>query len=179
MFYEDALKLLDEGKKIRLPEWRSYWFKDGDKIKALTMHGEIVHAWVNDKGITNRLDWSLAMGLDFGWAICALKAGKLVTRKGMSGFVFMRPADSIPERIVIDNVKSVPQKFKNYLSSNPIEFDNGGDLYFTGYFCHFDGKVNNGWMPSINDILDEDWDLVEGQNQPESDDLNDVLDSES
>ncbi len=82
--FEEAHEALMNGLKVRLPEWRGYWFADENKlVKSLTKDGDIADAWAS--AYMDRQDWEIAQGLDFGWAICALKAGKLVTRAGWNG----------------------------------------------------------------------------------------------
>lgn len=163
--FEWATRMLLEGHKVRLPEWRGYWFKNQDgHIKALTKDGDIVDASANV--FHKRIDWEIAEGLDFGWAICALKAGKLVTRKGWNGkgmFLFIRPADELPEQMVIDQVKSLPKSLKDYYKQSPISNQNEGSIRFTAYICMkaADGTIVNGWLASQTDMLAEDWQLFE------------------
>lgn len=172
MRFSEAVEALDEGKKVRLPEWRGYWFKDQDgEYCALTKDGDIVKSWTQDKGLKERTDWEIANGLDFGWAICALKAGKLVTRAGWNGkgmFLFIRPADELDASFVIDKVKSVPQSLKEYLigqySFSNTEKENGNNtVKFSAYICMkaADGSIVNGWLASQTDMLAEDWQLFE------------------
>ena len=48
MNFEQANEALQNGQKVRLPEWRGYWFADENKhIKALTKDGEIKDAWAS------------------------------------------------------------------------------------------------------------------------------------
>lgn len=167
MNFNDTIIAIEGGLKVRLPEWRGYWFKsENGEYTALTKEGDFVPAWKEDKGIRERTDWEIANGLDFGWAICALKAGKLVTRKGWNGkgmFVFMRPGDALPEKFIIENVKSLPQSLKVYYKNNPVEWDNGGDIRFTPYLCmkNAQGEIMNGWAATQTDMLAEDWQLFE------------------
>ena len=99
----------------------------------------------------------------FGSAIKALKAGYLVTREGWNGkgmFIFMRPADKIPNS-VIQNIKSLPESVKKYLQIcqdlNPFNEDQSTE--FTGYLCMkaAGGTIVNGWLASQTDMLAEDW----------------------
>ena len=51
----------------------------------------------------------------FGQALESLKRGHLVTRKGWNGkgmFIFMRPEDSLPTNMIVNQVKSLPESFK-------------------------------------------------------------------
>ena len=171
MNFEQANEALQNGQKVRLPEWRGYWFKDQEgNIQALTKDGDILPAWTGH-GVKFRDDFEIATGLDFGWAICALKAGKLVTRKGWNGkgmFLFIRPADELDALFVIDKVKSVPQSVKEYLSGyysfSNTEKENGNNtVKFSAYICMkaADGSIVNGWLASQTDMLAEDWQLFE------------------
>src|SRR5690606_27407522 len=86
MNYESAIEAVKSGKRVRLPEWRGYWFLDQNGfIKSLTKNGDVKEAWTNREEVNDRQDWEIAKGLDFGWAICALKNGKSVTRTGWNG----------------------------------------------------------------------------------------------
>lgn len=170
MSYEEAQYLLAEGEKMRLPEWRGYWFMDSQAYKALTKDGEIKPAWKDDEGIKARTDWEIALGLDFGWAICALKAGKLITRKGWNGkgmFLFIRPSDELTTGF-IPKVKSLPQAVKDYIDQHVDDKKNPSEegltpVKFTAYICMkaADGTIVNGWLASQTDMLAEDWQLFE------------------
>lgn len=101
----------------------------------------------------------------FGQALESLKRGHLVTRKGWNGkgmFIFMRPEDSLPTNMIVNQVKSLPESFKIWVS------DNYGDsetdkIKFTAYLCMkaADGTVVNGWLASQTDMLANDWVIVE------------------
>lgn len=101
----------------------------------------------------------------FGQALESLKRGHLVTRKGWNGkgmFIFMRPEDSLPTNMIVNQVKSLPESFKIWVS------DNYGDaetdkIKFTAYLCMkaADGTVVNGWLASQTDMLANDWMIFE------------------
>lgn len=101
-------------------------------------------------------------GFDFGWALKAAKNGHLLTRSGWNGkgmFVFIRPADVLAEKFLVDNVKSLPAELKRYYKENPVAKLQSGDVYFKAYFCMkaADGSIVNGWLASQTDMLAEDW----------------------
>lgn len=108
--------------------------------------------------------------MTFGQAIEALKQGKLVARSGWNGkgmFIFMRPADKINIRTVVENVKSLPQGVKDYFDAqddrtNPGEFGLAS-VQFTAYLCMkaADNTIVNGWLASQTDMLAEDWAIVD------------------
>ena len=153
----EANEKLDQGLNVRLPEWRGYWFQTKErKVKALTKDGDIKDAWA--LAYMDRLDWEIAEGLDFGWAICALKSGKLVSRKGWNGsglFVFMQ----VPTVIGIDIVpkmQSLPQAAKDEFALRGICISYSNQLALVKP----DNSIN-GWAPSSADSLAEDWQLFE------------------
>lgn len=168
------MRMLEEGHKVRLPEWRGYWFMDKEgEVLALTKNGDIAIPWISEKHSVEyrlflhaRKDWEIAEGLDFGWAICALKAGKLVTRKGWNGkgmFLFIRPSDEIDVQF-IPNIKSLPESFKKWFGQQPYRpSPESPKIKFTPYICMkaADGSIVNGWLASQTDMLAEDWQLFE------------------
>jgi hypothetical protein len=167
----EANEKLDQGLNVRLPEWRGYWFKNKEGlIRALTKDGEIKDALVS--AYMDRLDWEIAEGLDFGWAICALKAGKLVARKGWNGkgmFLFQRPDDELELGFIIDKVKSLPQSVKDFFKTKdekeaPSE-QGLTKVKFTSYLCMYaaNGSIVNGWLASQTDILTQDWQLFQDE----------------
>lgn len=171
--FEQALYAMSRGgRKVRLPEWRGYWFFDTE-YKALTKTGSVEPAWINDGSLQERKDWEVADGLDFWWALTALKAGKLVQRKGWNGkgmFLFIRPADELAVKMVVQQVKSLPQSVKDYFHLNctnewgePVELTEGSPVKFTSYLCMkaADGTIVNGWLASQTDMLADDWCLFE------------------
>ncbi|PRY90604.1 DUF2829 domain-containing protein [Mongoliibacter ruber] len=186
MTYEGIMNALEDGKKVRLPEWRGYWFMDEDgEVLGLTKEGDIVIPWISENhtaahrlALQQRTDWEIAEGLDFGWAICALKAGKLVTRKGWNGkgmFLFIRPEDELDVDFIVEKVKSLPQSLKNYYAKrDPWMNEETGvisksqalpnsKVKFTSYICMkaADGTMVNGWLASQTDMLAEDWQLFD------------------
>lgn len=168
MNFEEANEAMKQGEKVRLPEWRGYWFKESErKFKALTKDGNIEDAWPPEN--YGRLDWEIAEGLDFGWALTALQAGKLVCREGWNGagmFVFIRPSDEIFSDVVVNNVKSLPQALKDYYR-NTIESPDTPLIKFTSYFCmkNAQGEIINGWIPTTTDLLAKDWRLYNSSDQ--------------
>jgi hypothetical protein len=91
MNYRDAFFAMQEGKKVKLPEWIGYWWMpdinfSGDRekcIRVLTKSGDILDTpWI-DK-YRSRDDWEITDGaLGFEFAILALKNGKKVTCRAM------------------------------------------------------------------------------------------------
>ena len=82
---------------------------------------------------------------DFGWALQKLRAGLKLCRRGWNGkgmFVYYVQANS-------------------YLAQSPVAkeyFGEGAMVPYNAYFAikNVDGTVST-WVPSINDVLAEDW----------------------
>jgi hypothetical protein len=170
--FGQAIEALENGKKIKLPEWQGYWFKEDDKIKVMSRTGDVLDTpYLED--YKNRTDWQITNGYrDFGGALTALKAGKKVARQGWNGkgmFIFERPGDKIPASM-IPNIKSLPDSVKRYFANK--EFTNMDDtpadldkvmIPFTPYLCMYaaDGSIVNGWLASQTDMLSEDWVILD------------------
>lgn len=97
--------------------------------------------------------------LNFGQALEAVKEGKLIAREGWNGkdmFVFQRPADTL-DATFIQNVKSLPQKVKDYFSLGQVR------VKFTAYLCmkNAQGEIMNGWAATQTDMLAEDWTILD------------------
>lgn len=121
-----------------------------------------INPWTGDK--------LNVMLMNFGNAIVALKNGQLVARSGWNGkgmFIFMRPADELQIDFLIEKVKSLPQRLKDYykaLDSKEDPSEQGlSKIKFGAYLCMkaADGSIVNGWLASQTDILAEDWEIVE------------------
>lgn len=104
--------------------------------------------------------------MDYGQALAALKAGKLVQRSGWNGkgmFIFMRPADDLPINILL-GAKSIPKGVKDYFERKhqPIINPNDVKVKFTAYLCMkaADDTIVNGWLASQTDMLAEDWQIL-------------------
>ena len=97
------------------------------------------------------------VGMPFGQAIEALKAGKKVARRGWNGknqFLWLKPATTVESAWCKD-----PELKK-------LVDDNGGTLLALGTVCMYthDGTgrraILTGWLASQSDILLEDWEIV-------------------
>lgn len=101
----------------------------------------------------------------FGQALESLKRGHLVARKGWNGkgmFIFMRPEDSLPTNMIVNQVKSLPESFKRWVANNYGDSETDR-IKFTAYLCMkaADDTVVNGWLVSQTDMLANDWVIVE------------------
>lgn len=175
MNFEEVLKKLDEGKKVKLPEWQGHWFKKDGNILVESRTGEILNTpFMED--YKNRTDWEETNGLrDFGGALTALKAGRKIARQGWNGkgmFVFMRPEDELSVDMIVNKVKSLPDSVKKFFTAKCAWHEKESrtkvspeniKVKFTAYLCMYaaDGSIVNGWLASQTDILAEDWQIVE------------------
>jgi len=87
-------------------------------------------------------------GMTFGETIAALKAGGKVCRAGWNGkgmFVYLVPANSYPAQT--EAAKS--------------HFGDNGMVPYNAYLAikNVDDTVST-WVPSINDVLAEDWEIL-------------------
>ena len=149
MNFEEALKKLDEGKKVKLPEWQGHWFQKGNQIFVESRTGEILNTpFLED--YKNRTDWEETNGLrDFGGALTAVKAGRKIARQGWNGkgmFAFMVNGSKF-------QVSRAPLN-EIYPEGTEVE-----------YRPHIDLKAADGtigvWNPNMMDIIAEDWQIVE------------------
>ena len=90
-------------------------------------------------------------GLDFGTALAALKVGKRVAREGWNGkgmFVYYVPANA-------------------YLAQTGVAREYFGERALVPYAAYLALKGTKDevstWVPSINDVLAEDWFILEDQ----------------
>lgn len=125
--------------------------------------GEIETAYVI--GASENEELTIGELGSFGQALKSIQKGRLVARQGWNGkgmFIFQRPEDSLPTNMIVNQVKSLPESFKKWVS------DNYGDskadkIKFTAYLCMkaADGTVVNGWLASQTDMLANDWVIIE------------------
>src|SRR5690606_12389466 len=99
--------------------------------------------------------------VSFGEATEALKQGKRVQRSGRNGkglFIFMQvPADI--SRDIVPNMQSLPQSVKDEFEkrfSGPAMTD-GLIKYRNHLAMVYPDNTIYGWSPSSNDVLEEDW----------------------
>lgn len=129
--------------------------------------GELETAYVS--GAIEQQELESGQQGTFGQAIASMQRGNLVARQGWNGkgmFIFMRPADELHVSFVAKDIKSLPQKVKDYYSQdcvdengNPIDLEKDDVVKFTGYICMkaADGTIVNGWLASQSDMLANDW----------------------
>lgn len=125
--------------------------------------GEIETAYVI--GASENEELTIGELGSFGQALKSIQRGRLVARQGWNGkgmFIFQRPEDSLPTNIIVNQVKSLPESFKRWVSDNYGDSESD-KIKFTAYLCMktADGTVVNGWLASQTDMLANDWMIVE------------------
>jgi hypothetical protein len=128
MTIEEALQETLLGKKIKLPEWGGYWYREDGQIKVFCKNGDLVET-PTYRNYDQRTDWQVTEGyLGFDFAILAIKAGHKVRRK-----VWLK---HISIKLIRDN----GQLYIEQHNSNP--------------HLKFSPRT---WVPAVYDLLAEDW----------------------
>lgn len=166
MRFEEALKLMKQGKKMKLPSWGGYWKWDDEK-RTIMMHcrekDSDTGKDVLDIRETQRVeytilniisdDWEEAtkenctiLGgiptFNFGTAIGYMKRGIPVKRKGWNG-----------KNQYIELAKNI-----SYLNNDGIEVNCMHDAIGNNAIAFVGTSgVQMGWLASQADMLAEDW----------------------
>lgn len=163
MKFKEVLKLMKEGKKVKLPSWGGYWFWDKEK-KTVMMHCkdntilDIRETQVVEYTLSNICsdEWILAsedntpvLGgeatFNFGEAIKYLKRGLRVKRKGWNGKnQFIELATNISYKNANEKIINTEHEA---IGNKAIAF--GGT-----------SGVQTGWLASQADMLADDWVFV-------------------
>ncbi len=131
MKIEEAINQTLLGKKIKLPEWGGYWFREDGILKVFCKNGDVVNT-PNFPGFEHRTDWLTTEGyLGFDFSILAIKAGHKVRRRGWK-----------EGRYIALFVTNEIHQF--------IEVNSVFDLAKTGL----------AWIPNQIDMMSEDWEKV-------------------
>ncbi len=164
MKFREALQVMKEGVKVKLPSWGGYWYWDADKqtIMMHTKDGKVLDIRATQVVEYTMLnicsdEWVIAdshncpqLGGDtafsFGEAIKYMKRGLKVKRKGWNGknqYIELATAISYvnPEGTVVN-----------------AEHDAIGNKAIA--FCGTSG-VQMGWLASQADMLADDWVFAE------------------
>ena len=160
MKFIDALELLKQGKKIKLPSWSGYWVKEDDTVKMYCKDGRVLDIRETEdvfytlSNIASE-DWKLAedeeIHLDvhtftFGEAIRRLKVGQKVSRKGWNGKgQYIQLATGISYKLGAGKIVNCTHED---IGNKAIAF-----IGTSG--------VQMGWLASQADMLAEDWVVVE------------------
>lgn len=59
MNFGEALEILNQGGKVKVPEWKGYWFKEAGMIKVMTAEGQVLETPHFQQYIF-RTDWEQA-----------------------------------------------------------------------------------------------------------------------
>ena len=164
MNFEEALKAMKSGSKVKLPSWGGYWYWDPEK-ETIIMHTkdgqemdirEIQSVVYTLQNILSD-EWIVANGqncpqlggeatFSFGEAIKYLKRGMKVARKGWNGKKqYIQLATGI-------SYKTTDEEIVN------CEHDAIGNMAVA--FVGTSG-VQMGWLASQADMLAEDWIFAE------------------
>ena len=160
MKFADALELLKQGEKVKLPGWSGYWVKEDDTVKMYCKDGRVLDIRESEdvfytlSNIASE-DWKLAedeeIHLDvhtftFGEAIRRLKVGQKVSRKGWNGKgQYIQLATGISYKLGAGKIVNCTHE------------DIGNKaIAFVGT-----SGVQMGWLASQADMLAEDWVLIQ------------------
>ena len=164
MKFEEALKAMKSGSKVKLPSWGGYWFwnPEGETIIIHTKDGhemDIRETQVVEYTLQNILsdEWLLADEVNcpqlggeatfsFGEAIKYLKRGMKVARKGWNGKKqYIQLASGISYKTADGDVVNCEH-----------EAIGNKAVAFVGT-----SGVQMGWLASQADMLAEDWKFME------------------
>lgn len=169
MKFDEALKKMKEGEKVKLPSWGGYWYWDAEKetvmIRCRPQDGDAGE--LLDIRETQRVEYTLTNVLsdewivadsencpvlggeatfDFGAAVKYMKRGLKVARKGWNG-----------KKQYIQLASAISYKAPDGTIVN-CEHDAIGNkaIAFVGT-----SGVQMGWLASQADMLAEDWAFAE------------------
>ncbi|WP_321017366.1 DUF2829 domain-containing protein [Enterocloster bolteae] len=167
MFFKEAYEALKQGADIKRLSWNGFWrkeegtivmyCKDGSKVPFMEtecIFVDIDHMMANDWEI---VDGDSITGLDvstftFGEAVSRLKRGQRVIRKGWNGKnLFVVYQKGYPDGIPCNKQTAKAWGLKE------------GELFRCEPYLQIntvDGS-HAMWVPSIRDVLAEDWVMVE------------------
>ena len=170
MIFKEALELMKQGRKMKLPSWGGYWEWDFDK-ETILMHCRETDSEtgkdVLDIRETQRVEYTIKNILsdewtwateencillggtptfDFGQAIKYLKRGLKVKRKGWNG-----------KNQYVQLVADIWCTNSNCESVHPFHEDIGSKA-----LCFFGSSGSQiGWLASQSDMLANDWTFAE------------------
>lgn len=166
MDFRNALEALKAGRKIKLPSWAGYWEKDGDTVKMYCKDGKVLDIR-ETKDVFYTLanlaskEWEVVgaykMDLNihtfrFGEALRLLKQGEKVTRRNWN-----------QKGIFVVYQKGYPQGIPCNKQTAKAWGMKEGELFKCEPYLQIstiDGS-HAMWVPSIEDCLAEDWEVVE------------------
>lgn len=159
MNQQDAINAMVAGSKVRLPEWKGYWFiperavytqdKAKEAVRVFTRDGELLDTpWF--EAYTTREDFEITDGnFSFGIALDALQNGLRVARSGWNGkgmYLIMFSGQK-------DIAKGLGYGFGEMV----------GEFAFTDVIGikSAQNTMVLGWHPSTPDMLSRDWQYVQ------------------
>lgn len=167
MEFKKAYEALKQGAMVKLPEWTGFWKWEDNSIKMYCKDGRVLDIRETEDvnytlSFILRDDWEIAGEVDvkdlniqtftFGEAIRRLKAGQKVARKSWNG-----------KGMFVVYQKGYPQGISCNKQTAEAWGLNEGDLFVCNPYLQI--KQVNGshsmWVPSIGDVLAEDWIAVE------------------
>jgi len=167
MFFKQAFEAIKQGALIKLPEWTGYWKWEDNSIKMHCKDGRVLDIRETENVLytftgINSDQWEVIgdtiptdlniQTFAFGEAIRNLKNGYKVARKGWNG-----------KNMFIVYQKGYPQGIPSNKQTAIAWGINEGDLFKCEPYLQI--QMVNGshsmWVPSINDCLAEDWQIVE------------------
>lgn len=164
MNFGQALELMKQGHKVKLPHWAGYWCLENGNIMMyckdstvldlretkdtlFTFNNVVSEEWeIADKENCKLLNGELVHTFTFSEAIRELKQGRKVRRKGWNG-----KEQHIELATNVSYVNSAGE-VKNV---NHEQMGNKA-IAFVGT-----SGVQLGWLASQADILSEDWEVIE------------------
>lgn len=163
MIFKKAYEALKKGAKVKCPEWAGYWSWEDGTIKMHCKDGLILDIRESENvdytiNFILRDDWEVIgdediKGLDiqtftFGEALRRLKTGQKVARNGWNGKgMFVVYQKGYPNGIPCNKQTAEAWGIKE------------GDLFKCNAYLQIkqvDGS-HSMWVPSIGDVLAEDW----------------------
>lgn len=170
MKFTEALKEMKRGIPMKLPSWGGYWCWDDD-TETIVMHTKdnqrldiretqrVEYTLINvlsDEWIPANGENTTILGgtptFNFGEALKYLKRGFKITRKGWNG-----------KGMFVVYQKAYPQGIPCNKQTAEAWGMNEGDLFICNPYLQIkqvDGS-HSMWVPSIGDVLAEDWMFVE------------------
>jgi hypothetical protein len=144
MNIQEALSVLLDGGKVKLPEWTGYWFREDNKTKVFTKTGDILDT-PNLENYSMRTDWMVTQGLmGFDFAILSLRSGQQVTRAIWGN----------QQRYI---------RYCNLYSDSQFNISESPTAIGTWLpFLILKNSDNNliPWTPTAEDLLATDWEIV-------------------
>lgn len=167
MEFKQAYEALKQGKDIKRSSWKGFWRKENGTIAMHCKDGRVIpitdsedvfytfsHIVADDWEI---VDGNSITGLDistftFGEAISRMKRGQKVARSGWNG-----------KGMFVVYQKGYPNGIPCNKQTAEAWDMSEGDLFICNPYLQI--KNVNGshsmWVPSIGDVLSEDWHVVE------------------